>query len=106
LQPDINMWDVSGPFVQGWIRDELGPEAALADRLRKDSETILRLPELLRRIEDRFPARGGAPDEAPLPDLALVWDGTARKRGWAGYGLALALGGIAVWAAMRVGWLI
>ncbi|MEP7222898.1 MAG: 2-polyprenylphenol 6-hydroxylase [Novosphingobium sp.] len=106
LRPDINMWDVSAPFVRGWIRDELGPEAALAERLRKDSETMLRLPELLRRIEDRFPARGGAPEEAPLPELALVWDGRSQGRGWAGYGLALALGGTAVWAAMRLGWLI
>ena len=97
---------MSGPFVQNWIRDELGPEAALADRLRKDSETLLRLPELLRRIEDRFPARGGAPDEAPLPELALVWDGGKRGTGWAGYALAVALGGMAVWAVMRLGWLV
>src|SRR5690349_3379660 len=33
LDPTINMWDVSAPFVREWIRDELGPEAALADRL-------------------------------------------------------------------------
>ena len=22
LDPQINMWDVSGPFVKGWIRDD------------------------------------------------------------------------------------
>src|SRR3546814_5669273 len=27
LNPKINMWDVSGPFVSAWIRNELGPEA-------------------------------------------------------------------------------
>ncbi|MGN6498360.1 MAG: 2-polyprenylphenol 6-hydroxylase, partial [Tsuneonella sp.] len=36
LDPAINMWDVSAPYVRGWIRDELGPEAALADRIRTD----------------------------------------------------------------------
>ena len=37
LHPEINMWDVSGPFVKAWIRDELGPEAMIADRLRTDA---------------------------------------------------------------------
>ena len=36
LNPQINMWDVSAPFVRSWIRDELGPEAAIADRIRED----------------------------------------------------------------------
>ena len=31
LHPEINMWDVSAPYVRSWIRDELGPEAALAE---------------------------------------------------------------------------
>src|SRR4029079_399841 len=49
LHPEINMWEVSAPYVRGWIRDELGPEAALADRIRTDVETLLRLPALVRR---------------------------------------------------------
>ena len=36
LNPQINMWDVASPYVRSWIRDELGPEAAIADRLRQD----------------------------------------------------------------------
>lgn len=104
LHPEINMWDVSGPFVKNWIRDELGPEAALADRLRTDAETFLRLPELLRRIEDRFPAKGGAPEQRPLPEVELVWERKGERR-WPGYGLALAIGGAAVWGAMALGWL-
>ncbi len=104
LDPEINMWDVSGPFVKSWIRDELGPEAALADRLRTDTETLLRLPELLRRIEDRFPAKGGAPEQRPLPEIALVWERKGERR-WPGYALALAIGGAAVWGATALGWL-
>ncbi|WP_310534531.1 2-polyprenylphenol 6-hydroxylase [Novosphingobium sp.] len=104
LDPEINMWDVSGPFVKGWIRDELGPEAALADRLRTDAETLLRLPELLRRIEDRFPAKGGAPEQRPLPEVELVWERRGDRR-WPGYALALAIGGAAVWGAGALGWL-
>jgi ubiquinone biosynthesis protein len=106
LHPEINMWDVSAPYVRGWIRDELGPEAALADRIRTDVQTLLRLPTLVRRIEDMFPPRGGAPEQPPLPEIKLVWD---QKRLWPlrliGYGVA-ALGGAAVvWVALAAGWL-
>ena len=104
LHPGINMWDVSGPFVKAWIRDELGPEAAIAERLRSDAETLLRLPDLLRRIEDRFPAKGGAPEAAPLPAVPLMWE-RKRTRRWPGYVLALATGGAAVWAAGALGWM-
>ena len=106
LHPEINMWDVSAPYVRSWIRDELGPEAALADRIRTDFETLLRLPDLVRRIEERYPPRGGAPDPPPLPAIELVWE---RRPGagwrWLGY-LGAALGGAAlVWAASLAGWL-
>ena len=100
------MWDVSAPFVRDWIRDELGPEAALADRLREDTETLLRLPSLIRRIEERFPPRGGAPLQLPLPRIELMWE---RGRGngfgtiW-GYGVALAAGAGMAFAGAALGW--
>jgi ubiquinone biosynthesis protein len=72
LDPDINMWEVSGPFVKEWLRDELGPEAYLADRLTEDLRTLARLPELVRRIEARFPAPGAAPPPPPLREVQVV----------------------------------
>ncbi len=104
LDPQINMWDVASPYVREWIRDELGPEAAIADRLRKDAETLLRLPDLVRRIEDKFPPKGGAPDAPPLPEVELVWDKRGERR-WPGYLLAGLLGGAALWGAQALGWL-
>ncbi|MDE2595885.1 MAG: 2-polyprenylphenol 6-hydroxylase [Sphingomonadales bacterium] len=102
LNPGINMWDISGPFVKAWIRDELGPETFVADRLRENTQTLLRLPDLIRRIEDRFPARGGAPDQAPLPEVALMWDRKpGASSGWLGYLLSAIAGGAAVFAAMH-----
>ncbi len=106
LDPSINMWDTSGPFVKAWIRDELGPEAAIADKLRQDAATLLRLPDLVRRIEEHFPAKGGAPEAPPLPEVELIWDRRGRSgRNWLGYGLAIVLGGAAVWLAQAMGWL-
>jgi ubiquinone biosynthesis protein len=106
LDPEINMWDVSSPYVKSWIRDELGPEAALADKIREDVGTLLRLPELIRRIEDRYPARGGAPEEPPLPEIQLIWERPARDRShWPGYLAALLVGGALVWGGSLLGWL-
>jgi ubiquinone biosynthesis protein len=105
LHPQINMWDVSCPFVQEWIRGELGPEAAIADRLREDAQTLLRLPELVRRIEDKFPAKGGAPEPPPLPEVELLWARRQGRRGWPGYALALLAGGAAMWGAQALGWI-
>ncbi|RZK02513.1 MAG: ubiquinone biosynthesis protein UbiB [Novosphingobium sp.] len=101
IDPQINMWDVAAPFVRSWIRDELGPEAAIADRLRSDVSTLLRLPELIRRIEDRFPAKGGAPDQAPLPHVEIMWQRKRRGKPWLGYIFAALAGGALVWATTQ-----
>ena len=66
LDPDINMWETAAPFVREWIRTELGPEAAIADRLITDLRTVARLPQLIRNIERHFPDPGGAPPAPPL----------------------------------------
>ena len=93
LDPQINMWDVSAPFVREWIRDELGPEAALADRLRADAATLLGLPSLVRRVEERLPRRGGAPDPVPVADVELIWERRRNEDGSRWPVLLAALGG-------------
>jgi len=104
LNPDINMWDTAAPYVRDWIRDELGPEAAVADRIKEDTETLFRLPGLIRRVEEMFPPKGGAPEPAPLPDIRLITDRGARSGlGWLGYVLAGAAGAAAMFAASASG---
>jgi len=97
LDPDINMWEVSGPFVKEWLRDELGPEAWLADRLRKDVRTLARLPDLIRRIEALYPVPGAAPPPPPLREVEIV----RLVGGWR-Y-VAVALIALAVGAAVAAG---
>lgn len=105
LDPEINMWDTAAPFVRGWIRDELGPEAAIADKLKTDFDTLLRLPDLVRRIEERFPPKGGAPEAPPLPEIELVWERRERSGWrWLGYAATLALGGAIAFAGQAAGW--
>ncbi len=86
LDPDINLWDTAGPLVEEWIRTELGPEAAIADRIVADVKTLYRLPELVRRIEARFPPPGGAPPAPPLREIEVVRIGG----GWRYFAVALA----------------
>jgi ubiquinone biosynthesis protein len=99
LDPDINMWETSGPYVKAWLRDELGPEARAADALIDGAQTLARLPGLVRRLEDAYPAKGAAPPPPPLPEVRLMqW-----RAGWLfRYGaVALAAGALGA-AAMRL----
>lgn len=100
LDPDINMWETSGPYVKAWLRDELGPEAKAADTLVQNLRTLQRLPDLVRRIEDRYPAPGGAPAEAPLPEVKLIQI-AGWWRLWRYVGVALIAAGAGA-AAMRM----
>jgi ubiquinone biosynthesis protein len=83
LDPDINMWDVSGPFVSEWLRDELGPEAVLANHLQRAIKAIGELPDLLRRIEAAYPKPGAAPPGAPLPEIEVGATRWVARMGWA-----------------------
>ena len=99
LDPDINMWEVSGPYVREWMRDELGPEARAADMLVENWRTLQRLPELIRRIEERYPAPCGAPPPPPLIHVRTIeWTG-----GWLiRYGTVAVLAATLGAAAMRM----
>ena len=72
LDPEINMWETSEPFLREWLRSELGPEAAVADRLVRDMRTLRKLPELIRRIDHYYPPPGAAPPAPPLPDVVVI----------------------------------
>lgn len=83
LNPGINMWDASGPYVKNWIRGELGPEAAIADRINSDMDTLLMLPDIVRRLDQQLPRKGGAPPPPPVADVELIW---ARRKSGNGVG--------------------
>ncbi|MDE1916381.1 MAG: 2-polyprenylphenol 6-hydroxylase [Sphingomonadales bacterium] len=98
LDPDINMWNVSGPFVSAWMRDELGPEAAIAERAQGVMKTLRRLPEVIDQLENMVPKKGAAPEPPPLPEITLMWSGGQRNLiRFATYVVAALAGGLATW---------
>ena len=98
LDPDINMWETSAPYVKEWIRTELGPEAWLADRIIETRRTLELIPDLIRRLDHQLPKPGAAPPSPPLVDVAVI----NRRGGW-GYfavGLLSAAAGAAITLAL------
>jgi ubiquinone biosynthesis protein len=81
LNPTINMWDASGPYVKEWIRGELGPEAAIADRINDDLATIMMLPDIVRRLDAQLPRKGGAPPALPVAEVELMWEKRTKGQG-------------------------
>jgi ubiquinone biosynthesis protein len=72
LDPEINMWETSEPFLREWLRTELGPEARLADEIVLNVRTLRKIPDLIRRLDYYYPPPGAAPPAPPLPDVVLV----------------------------------
>ncbi len=98
LDPDINMWETSEPFLKEWLRGELGPEAYYADKIVDTVRAFKLIPDLIRRIDASYPPAGGAPPPPPLNDGATI-----DHKPWLGAALAalLAAGaGAAVTAAL------
>ncbi|MFN3725315.1 MAG: 2-polyprenylphenol 6-hydroxylase [Allosphingosinicella sp.] len=95
LDPDINMWETASPFIEEWVRSELGPEARAADAIIEHVRTFAKIPELIRRIDYYYPPPGAAPPAPPLPDVMVI-----RPFGWMRYGVSALLGAAAGVAAV------
>jgi ubiquinone biosynthesis protein len=78
LNPSINMWNVAAPYVGEWIRGELGPEAMLADGLRKQADTLKMIPDLIRRLDEQLPVKAARPNRPPYRPSNLFGNVRAR----------------------------
>ena len=103
LDPSINMWETSGPYIKEWMRTELGPEAALADGLRDRVKTLGLIPDLIKRLDESLPRKGGAPPAPPLPEIPLIWDKRAGSGWWKYVGVAVIAATAGALLAMYLG---
>ncbi|MBC7519922.1 MAG: ubiquinone biosynthesis protein UbiB [Sandarakinorhabdus sp.] len=88
LDPQVNMWEVAEPYVSNWVRDEMGPEAIIADRLVENARALAQLPRILRQWVAQNPIPGAAPEGPPLPPLPV----RRGRTGWSTPWLLLAAG--------------
>lgn len=89
LNPEINMWQVAKPVVEEYIREHIGPHAVARD-LIQTARILARFgPRLPRLVEDALIAQANPEPAAPAP--------RARSGlGWAVFGAAAALAGVAL----------
>jgi ubiquinone biosynthesis protein len=85
IDPTVNMWEMAEPYVRGWVRDELGPEAQIADRLSETVHALNQLPRIFRQWVDAHPIPGAAPPGPVFPE-------TPAPTGWSTPWLLLVLG--------------
>ena len=52
LNPQANMWNISEPVIEEWIRSNLSPEARLADLVNKLPNLLERIPSLVEKWLD------------------------------------------------------
>jgi ubiquinone biosynthesis protein len=97
LDPQVNMWEVAEPYVSAWVRDEMGPEAMIADRLVENARALAQLPRILRQWVAANPIPGAAPEGPPLPPLPV----RRARQGWSTPWLLVAAGA----GAAAVHWL-
>ena len=87
IDPQVNMWEVAEPYVRDWVRDEMGPEALIADTMVLNLRALNQLPRIFRQWVAANPMPGAAPPQAPLPPLPA-----RAGRGWSTPWLLLAAG--------------
>jgi len=51
LAPDVNMWELARPLIEGWMRTRLGPEGRAVDAVADAIGTLRSLPRVIARVE-------------------------------------------------------
>jgi ubiquinone biosynthesis protein len=51
LDPEINIWTLARPLIEGWMRDNRGPEAQVRLGLETLADLVERVPRLVRSLE-------------------------------------------------------
>jgi len=62
LNPKANMWQISEPVIEHWVRENLSPEVRLAEAINQIPRLMERLPSLI----DRWIADEPEPEPAPV----------------------------------------
>ncbi|MDX1486330.1 MAG: 2-polyprenylphenol 6-hydroxylase [Alphaproteobacteria bacterium] len=78
LNPDVNMWELSRPLIEDWMRENLGPEARMLKTAREMMAGIERLPGFVANVEKlaaMVAEKGNKPRPGVLAELLARDDG-------------------------------
>lgn len=68
LHPKSNMWQISEPVVEHWVRSNLSPEVQLADAINQLPRLVERLPSRIERwLAEEENGAAPEPEITPLP---------------------------------------
>ena len=90
LCPDVNMWELARPLIEGWMMENMGPEARIREAADSMLDVLERLPYLVSEMEESLghAARHGIRvDPASLGALA---GGNGRRGNWRIWAMAAA----------------
>lgn len=75
LHPRSNMWQISEPVIEHWVRANLSPEIQLADAINQLPRLIERLPSRLERwlADEEHPQQPSYTEHRPTPKNTSVW---------------------------------
>lgn len=99
LHPGVNMWELARPMIEGWMMQNLGPQAKIKETVGSAIATLERLPRLLAQTEQTYSAMlsGGLKLH---PDTVAAMRGEGRRKslpGWLPWVLVAMLGALYLW---------
>jgi ubiquinone biosynthesis protein len=99
LHPGVNMGELARPMIEGWMMQNLGPQAKIKETVGSAIATLERLPRLLAQTEQTYSAMlsGGLKLH---PDTVAAMRGEGRRKslpGWLPWVLVAALGALYLW---------
>lgn len=99
LHPGVNMWELARPMIEGWMMQNLGPQAKIKETVGSAIATLERLPRLLAQTEQTYSAMlsGGLKLH---PDTVAAMRGEGRRKslpGWLPWALVAMLGALYLW---------
>ncbi len=98
LDPDLDLWATAKPFLETWMREQIGPEKlreALAAQAPRYAQLIPELPQLLHQFLRERQGQGAAMQQ--LIEETQRTQVLIQRIVWVGVGFALGVGLLALW---------
>lgn len=73
LNPDVNMWALVRPLIEGWIRRNRGPGARVANAVREVAAAAERIPHILEKVDLALDRLAELPDPRARHGLSPKW---------------------------------